>query len=80
MDAIAQHGAQARPVEPLAQEVLTRPRLRARDVSPRHQVPAQECAQGKGIQPIGLNLRIGDQPGLKRVGQHHFFHFLNLFE
>ncbi len=80
MDAIAQHGAQARPIEPLPEQVLADPSLAPRHVGPRQQVPTQERRQSKSVQPIGLDLRIGNQPRLERMRQHHLIHFLEFFE
>jgi len=47
---------------------------------PCHQVPSQERGQAGRIQPVRLDLRVGNQPRLERVSQDHFLHFLDLFE
>jgi hypothetical protein len=54
--------------------------LRARDVGARHQVAPQQGAQAQRVEPVGLDLRVGDEPGLERVRQHDLLDFVDLFE
>jgi hypothetical protein len=49
-------------------------------VGPCHQVPSQQSPERKRIEPIGLDLRVGNQSRLERMGQYHFFHLLDLFQ
>jgi len=70
VDAVAQHRAQARPVEPLAQKVFALAGLRAGNVDAGDEIAAQQRGQGAGIQPVGLDLRIGDEAGFEGMGQH----------
>ena len=66
--------------EPLAQQVLARAGFPARDVGARHEVAPQQRSQAQRVEPVGLDLRVGDEPRFERMGQHHLFHLVDLFE
>ena len=66
--------------EPLAQQVLARAGFPARDVGARHEVAPQQRSQAQRVEPVGLDLRVGDEPGLERVRQHDLLDFVDLFE
>ncbi|MEO7317667.1 MAG: hypothetical protein ABIZ56_01625, partial [Chthoniobacteraceae bacterium] len=80
VEPVAQHRPQPRPIEPLPQQVLARPRGLARDVGAGHQVAAQECAQRVRVEPVRFDLRGGDEPRFERMRQDHFFDLLDVFE
>ena len=56
------------------------PRGLARDVSAHHEVAAQERGQRLRIKPVGLDLRVGDEPRPERMRQNHFLDLLDVFE
>ena len=78
VNAIAQHRAQPHPKEPLAQEVFTRARASAGRVTVRDQIATQQLSQHLRVNPVGLDLGFGDQPGFVRMRQHHFLHLVDL--
>src|SRR6266536_5493210 len=80
MDAVTQHGAQPCPIESLPQKIFAHSRLAPRHMGARHQVAPQQRAQCVGIEPVRLDLGIGNEARLIGMGQHHFFHLLDLFE
>src|SRR6266446_2856194 len=80
MNAIAQHGAKSRPIESLPQKIFAHSRLAPRHMGARHQVAPQQRAQCVGIEPVRLDLRIGNQPCLVGMGQHHLFYPFELFK
>ena len=45
-----------------------------------NEIAAQQRAQGVRVEPVGLDLRIGDEPRLERMGQNDLFDLLDLFE
>jgi hypothetical protein len=44
------------------------------------QVAAQRRAQSMSVQPVGLDLGIGNEPCLVRMGQHYFLNLRKLLE
>src|SRR5438552_14202452 len=80
MDAVTQHGAQPCPIESLAQKIFAHSRLAPRHMGARHQVAPQQRAQCVGIEPVRLDLRIGNQPRLVGMGQHHLLYPFELFK
>src|SRR5206468_11482926 len=80
MDAVTQHGAQPCPIESLPQKIFPHSRLAPRHMSARHQVAPQQRAQCVGIEPVRLDLRIGNQPRLVGMGQHHLLYPFELFK
>ena len=57
---------------PVAQVVLHRSRGRRRRVGDRQELGPQQLGQHPRIDRIGLDARLGDQPRLERMRQHHF--------
>src|SRR5881397_2474366 len=80
MDAVTQHGAQPCPIESLPQKIFAHSRLAPRHMGARHQVAPQQRAQCVGIEPVRLDLRIGNQPRLVGMGQHHLLYPFELFK
>src|SRR5206468_8978590 len=80
MDAVTQHGAQPCPIESLPQKIFPHSRLAPRHMGARHQVAPQQRAQCVGIEPVRLDLRIGNQPRLVGMGQHHLLYPFELFK
>src|SRR6266536_2789278 len=80
MDAVTQHGAQPCPIESLPQKIFAHSRLAARHMGARHQVAPQQRAQCVRIEPVRLDLRIGNEPRLVGMGQHHLLYPFELFK
>src|SRR6266480_2322028 len=80
MDAVTQHGAQPCPIESLPEKIFAHSRLAPRHMGARHQVAPQQRAQCVGIEPVRLDLRIGNQPRLVGMGQHHLLYPFELFK
>jgi hypothetical protein len=49
----------------LAQKIFALAGLRAGDVDAGDGIAAQQCGQGARIQPVGFDLRVGDEAGLE---------------
>src|SRR5213078_4654112 len=60
--------------------VLARTSLPARHMHRRNEVASQKRSQPIGIQPVGLDLRLGNQSGLVRVGHTDRFNLFDTLE
>ena len=80
MHAVADHRAHAGEEEPLADDVLARAVGRIGRMHGGQQVAAQERGERTGVEPVGLDLRVGDEPGLERMRQHHVRDTVDLAE
>lgn len=78
--AVAQHRAHTHQEQPLADDMLAGAVGGRRRVDGGHQIAAQERGEGAGVEPVGLDLRVGDQPGLERMRQHHVLDAVDLAE
>src|SRR5947207_15261925 len=80
MDGVTKNGAHRCPMDSLAQRSFAHSRLGPRQMGARDQVAPQQGAQCVGIEPVRLDLRIGNQPRLVGMGQHHLLYPFELFK
>jgi hypothetical protein len=71
VDTVAHHRAHAHVEQPLANDVLARAIRLIRRVDRRDEVAAQQGGERPRVDLVGLDLRLGDQPRLVRVREHH---------
>lgn len=74
VDTIAHHGARAGQPSALTHDVLALPYVPPWHVDPRHKVASQQGSQCRRIDPVVFDLRIGNDPVLRRARHHNASH------
>ncbi|GGY16666.1 hypothetical protein GCM10010358_80390 [Streptomyces minutiscleroticus] len=71
LDLILDPNAAAHQLRPVRRQAPQHPGALVRQPRARQEVGGQQLRENARVDPVGLHFRLGDRPGLDRVGDHH---------